>query len=166
MDPRRESLFDVEWQVLRVGLLGNWHETPEQNVLVLVRYVRKATGEADKLVRLWRCINLLRAVPLGENKRVRRTLLRSRRIFERKYKVLQDYGNKFPNWSWARVRADLRWLLEQDPSSFRQLKGNLEGRMQRVGQLNQSYMQAKPETAKFIRLMRDVEFEGEGTQNV
>lgn len=161
MDPRRECLYDVYWQVTRIALLHHWHEDPESNIRILLNYLRQSTDEYDRFVRTWRCLNLLKAVPLGENKQVRRILLKGRQGFQIRYDKFHGYGFKFKPWDWTKVRVDLTWLLISEPDAFQALKKNLEGRVRKVGQSSSvGYMQQKPEAAKFIRLMRDVEFDG------
>lgn len=102
---------------------------------------------------------MLRAVPLGEDKQVRRILLKGRRGFQIRYDKFHGYGYKFQPWDWKVVRGDLTQLLIAEPEAFQALKKNLESRVRKVGQSSSvGYMQQKPEAAKFIRLMRDVEF--------
>lgn len=168
MDPKRECLYDVSWQLLRVELLGNWHTNPEANVLRLLRYVSEANtiSEYEHFVRVWRCLNLLRAVPLGDDKSVRRVILKARNGFDIKYKKYISYGKRFQtNFSWTKVRQELQILFDSYPEQFYGLKRNLEARVKKVGQSSTvPYMQQKPEAAKFIRLMRDIEFDGSRTK--
>ncbi len=163
MDPKRELLFNVEWQVLRVSLLNTWaNEKTEDSVMKLLAYVGKAETPEERLVRIWRCTNLLRAVPLGEPKSAsRRTIVRARTTFERRLNAI-EVTTKYPKHDWGETRRALVVLYRTNPEVWKKLRANLEARMKKVGMNSQvGYMQQKPESAKFIRLMRDVQFEEE-----
>jgi hypothetical protein len=164
VDPKRECLYDVDWQLLRVELLSKWHTDPEGNVRQLLKYMAEGRTQTDyeQFIRTWRCLNLLRAVPLGDNKQVRRVLLKARRGFEIKYNKYIGYGRRFRTWDWTKVRDELQVLYDHWPEQWLDLKRNLEARVRKVGQSSTvGYMQQKPEAAKFIRLMRDIEFDGQ-----
>jgi hypothetical protein len=163
VEPRREVLFNVDWQRLRMRLLNGWHSQTDDNIKELLHYVGRSTSEHDKFLRVWRCLNLLRAVPLGEVKEVRKRLLTARNGFQIQYDKLRSYGHtwKSEDADWLQVRADLAILYRHYNADFKALKANMERRMAKVGGTGTQvgYMQQKPESAKFIRLMRDVEFE-------
>jgi hypothetical protein len=163
VDPKRECLYDVSWQLLRLELLYHWHVDPEGNIKKLLKYLAegRTQGEYEHFLRTWRCLNLLKAVPLGEDKQVRRSLLKGRQGFQIRYDKYVGYGLRFKaGWDWKKVRGELEVLVNDEPDVFRMLRGNLEQRLKKVGQSSSvPYMQMKPEAAKFIRLMRDVEFD-------
>jgi hypothetical protein len=162
MEPKLEVLFDVDWQRVRMRCLNRWHTETFDVVKELLEYVGLAVNEHDKFLRVWRCLNLARAVPLGEDKAVRKRLLTFRNGLQIQFDKLRSYGHTWQarDVDWRRVKEDLRILHDYNREEYDRLKANLERRMLKVGQSSSvAYMQHKPETAKFIRLMREVEFD-------
>lgn len=66
---QRACLYDNEWQIMRVGFLGNWNDPAairinEEEVLVV--YVAKSHDSLEERRRLYRVSNLYAAVKLGK----------------------------------------------------------------------------------------------------
>lgn len=67
LDPRKQCIYNVEWQALRVGLLGRWNtfEGARENCERIAEYLN-ATPEPN-YTRYWRVLNALNGVIMGYN---------------------------------------------------------------------------------------------------
>lgn len=71
MNRQRISIYDIEWQCLRINLQGKWHnmEGVAKNLAQLMAYLGKEQDvETHEYgTRLYRMVNLLDAVKMGHN---------------------------------------------------------------------------------------------------
>lgn len=67
MTPRKQCIYNVEWQLLRVSLLGKWNSFSgaQENCGKITEYLN-ATSKPD-YTRYWRALNALNGVIMGYN---------------------------------------------------------------------------------------------------
>ena len=108
----RECLYDVNWQQIRVAMLGTW-DTPEhvrENIAQLTMYCDDAMelGNAGDLhERIVRCTNYFAAILLGYG---------SKAMFTQHAQLVKDAHTLFmrrmvpstkTSWDWEKVNSDL-----------------------------------------------------------
>lgn len=156
----RQVLYDVEWQTLRVSLLGFWGERGTVEI-ALDKVVGYAQGE-PRGVRVWRGLNLLNGVLLsyGDSRPYHWVKVKQCRD------MLKRESLKYPvetsdtgfYWSWSKVTRDLRTAGE---ITLIRIKRDLQGRVRRV-QLraknrkrgyDPQLVNTRPELIKFLTLI-------------
>jgi hypothetical protein len=76
-----------------------------------------------------------------------------------RYKDAHHRGLLFRQWNWLKVRDDLSKLYESDRELFKRLQEYSERRLYKPGKDRITEPAARPELARFVRTMRDVEFD-------
>ena len=162
---RQECLYDVEWQVLRVSLLGKsgtveWEGT-------LWHYM----GEMPSAQRVYRVLNLCNATLLAYGNKP--GLDHERVVVKRLQEWCQAHGPydevlawEQP-WSWHKVLRDLYELYDNDIKAFWAVRLNLARRVktaqykarQRGDKDNESGLKHRPYLDQFLQLMDQVEEE-------
>lgn len=155
MNIHKEVLYDVEWQSLRVSLLGSFTTINgvESNIVKLKNYLRSTNK-----VKLWRVLNLLNAVRMGyHGQRLVGTLQDAKIIYFRN-NVQQLYRNNlelFPsNWNWKKVQKDLQELYLDNQVIFIKILRNLKLRQKNA--LKRKTMQHRPELKTFLDKMEKI----------
>jgi hypothetical protein len=164
MDYTKECLYDVEWQKLRVSLLGN--SGTEEWVTTLEEYVKDACNNATEFDRrCWRVLNLCNATLLAYGSRqvgdCRRRVKNLRDELQLVYCSLAD---AFMEWDWDKVGRDLYDLYSMDRESFDAVYSNLQGRVKmskykakmRHEEDNRDGFKHRAELQKFLGLMERV----------
>lgn len=108
----RECLYDVQWQEIRVSMLGTW-DTPEnvkRNIADLTMYCDDAMqlgNEGDLHERIVRCTNYFAAIMLGYG---------SKTMFAEEHRLVKDAHTRFmrhmvpstkSSWDWEKVDKEL-----------------------------------------------------------
>lgn len=180
-----DALYDVRFQCLRLELLKDWTTISgaETNAIKLLQYIGKAKTPYWKFIRVWRAMNAVQAVRktldargLAGPSKVCTKVLKGLEIEYNKYifgrpwraEVLKKphlkHGDQpytpFRPWNWTKVREDLRELLRTNRGLFDTLRRNMEGRIYDNPSPDVSRLVTNPSLGYFIRMMRDVEFDG------
>lgn len=167
MTPSHECLYDVKWQRLRLESLQGW-ETEEgirASISILLNYVGGAQGRYWKFVRVWRCRNVVNFALRTAEKHESAVGIRLIKTFSKGLEIEYDrykgsiVGPLFKSWNWRKVSADLTLLYNSDREMFNRLHKYSESRLYAGGKQHPTDTASTPELAKFVRLMRDVEFE-------
>lgn len=157
MQYTKECLYDVQWQMLRVDLLGESGE--ESWVESLCKYVWLEDKSQESI---WRVLNLCNATLLSYGKRD----MGMRRVrVETLQKHCQDHyvGLGFKSWDWEKVKDDLGCLIRLNRQSFMLIKADLEKRVKtsqykarKRGELdNVSGFKHRSELEYFLQLMEE-----------
>lgn len=157
-----QYLYNVEWQCIRVSMLGTWNSfyKASDNYTRLREYTNNATTVQERKRRLWRVINYLNAVRMGYSGQglygfeIDILLVLQRNYFQEMYK---DHGNiSLGEWDWDIVGDDLRKLHSEDRKMFLAILANLEKRKEfakkKVGTLKY-----RNELQIFVDMMREVD---------
>ncbi len=121
MNAQRQSLYHMEWQALRIQLLGNWHSSPQicQNLVMLNKYIYTACSmdSLDMLMtREYQVVNLLDAVCMGYSGQghgggpLDLAVKGGRQIFQNAYRRLTGEGHKFVVPTEEEIREDCRLI--------------------------------------------------------
>lgn len=157
-----EYLYDVEWQVIRVNMLGTWNDIKKakQNYEVLIDYVLESSGSERKR-RAWRVINYLNAIRMGYSAQgktgsdVDDLLCAEREIFQAQARICDKY--EFGEWDWDKVKADLIELDKNDRESFlaifRDLRKRKDFSIKKIGHTNY-----RNELMIFLDMMEAIEY--------
>lgn len=122
MNAQKQSLYNVSWQCLRVRMLGGWTtvEGTQRNIAALRAYLQ-IPRLSERHTRLWRVLNLLNAVRMGNSGQGKAgsehdQLVRDfRDQVSAQYKALKAAGGVlFVVDSDTKVLEDWRALPEQD----------------------------------------------------
>lgn len=162
----KQVLYDVQWQRLRVSLLGKWGR-PDSTVAaidILREYIRTPPYG----VKVWRCLNLLNAVLLGYRGGSKHYCWSI--VHEAREKFRDVRWTMYPNletgellvWSWDKVIADLNWVPEKELALIQQnLRARIRSAQQKAkgksGYNPQLRIHTRPELVKFLMLV-DNEF--------
>lgn len=172
MDFRKECLYDVEWQKLRVQLLAvnnNYGGFGSEkgvriNLEKLNDYAYAALVGDEMNIRFWRVQNLLSATLLGYGGRrdICYTLVKEAHTYYstlyHKIWVKRTLDNGV--WDWDKVRRDLQDLYNSGDIEWKWIWDNL---MIRVATANRKQkkgkggMQHRVELAKFLKLMAEID---------
>lgn len=125
-------LYDVEWQIVRVNMLGTWNKmaTARKNYAALRSYYEKAVGGQEEKRRLWRIVNYLNAVRMGYSGQlmygsdVDKLLVVERKFFQEEYAAVDNVA--IGKWDWDKVKTDLRYLVALDLKMFNAIYNNLD----------------------------------------
>lgn len=160
----RECLYDVEWQTIRVGMLGTWDtvSSVRANIRTLELYSGVSDDNAshsDNYERFVRCTNYFAAILLGYGSKsqfaVQATLVKAAHTQFTNRKGY--YKPKDTIWDWEKAERDLR------KASYAFLKdcwNNLQKRVY-TSTKRTGGTQHRPELVKFIDLLR-AEFTARG----
>lgn len=124
----RAVLYDVEWQRLRVSLLGSWNGSVQENIDKLRDYV----GDGSDSCKVYRVLNCLNAVRMGYSGQGLRGTQDDEAV--RLYRdSLPSYDKSTVQrvatlWDWGKVAEDLEVLKSLDWTSYIAIRANLEGR--------------------------------------
>lgn len=166
MDYRKECLYDVRWQTLRVSLQGRNNDTGgwgtmngvEQNIRQLNRYLGASALDKDEFTRsTWRVLNLLNAVLLGYGKKRDTTYSAVKKYQETHSRIYAKYRydlDKLANWNWEAVAVDLELISWRDPESFIKIMEDMQRRVKSAERKNG--MDHRPELAKFLGLIEKI----------
>ena len=147
-----KEVYDVQWQVMRISLLGTWTNEMAKGAIEVLQYYRTGPCANDRPERIWRILNLCNAVLL----RIGRTtpiskpwIISARDEFSSLHAVF--HINDRRQWSWVKVQNDLRHISDK---SIVDIQRNLAQRVatafRRVGGL--SY---RPELNHFLQLLEE-----------
>lgn len=133
----RTHIYDVEWQILRVGLLGSFAtERGIEGIQERLQdYFDEALDDSEELVRRYRAINLLNATLLGYGSRPQFKMHRQMvhylaDSYRSAIRALEAGDTKISNaWDWSKVDEDLHKLYKDDPTTFDKILKNIEGRI-------------------------------------
>ena len=155
----RECLYDVEWQRIRVEMLGTWDTLPKAkiNVYVLRRYL-----EADGPTlyeRALRCSNYMAAIMLGYGNREQfaecYAFVSSAQKMFAGYAAAVNLARASPHsmlvWDWAKVRND---LLGAKADFLKACNDNLKKRIY-TSTKRTGGTQHRPELMKFIGMLQN-----------
>lgn len=160
----KEILYDVDWQKLRVSLLGGFvtKDGMKRNLNTLNEYINAAKNDQDRFHRLWRVVNLLNAVRMGfsgmklYDTPQDKLLLTQRAVWAKNYKDMQAGGFKLGQLDWKDTEKHLHKLYKDDPEQFDKIRANLVQRtkqsMKKTGTLNY-----RNELVKFLGLMNEIQ---------
>jgi len=170
----RASVYDVEWQCLRVHLLAknnDWGGFGTEwgcitNFQHLRKYALATTNLYERYLRYYRITNLLSATLFGYGKR---------KQFETCYKMvtieLEAYQSAMTSttsmqarqqmmqeetWDWDKTKADLQKLYDSGEIEWEWIWDNLQERV-RISNKKPSKMLHRPELVRFIALMREID---------
>lgn len=155
MNIHKEVLYDVEWQSLRVSLLGSFTTINgvESNIVKLKNYLR-----SPNKVKLWRVLNLLNAVRMGYHGQRLVGTPQDLKVIEYRNEVQKLYYSslKFPtNWNWSKVKIDLSKLRDEQSGTFAKILSNLKLRQKNA--LKRKTMHNRPELKTFLDLMKEID---------
>lgn len=151
----RECLYDVEWQRIRICMLGTW-DTPEhvrKNITDLMMYCDDAmelSNAGDLHERIVRCTNYFAAILLGYG---------SKTMFEKERELVKNAHTLFmrrmvpstkTSWDWTQVEHDLR---KADYTFLKALWNNLQKRVY-TSTKRTGGTQHRPELMKFLGLLQ------------
>lgn len=130
-DKKLAYLYDVEWQILRVNMLGTWGmvSSARTNYDVLTEYYHKAVESHEAKRRLWRIVNYLNAVRMGYSGQkmygsdVDNLLVEKRKFFQDEYALVANVDIGI--WDWEKVEEDFRCLVSLDIETFNRIHDNL-----------------------------------------
>lgn len=163
---RKECLYDVEWQRLRISLLARNSskggfatvEGVESNIERLGDYLRVSPEGKEFAMRLWRVQNLLAAVLLGYGGRG--GVMEARvQTYHREISSVYAWHKeelKHGSWDWLKVLNDLRAMYESGAQDWRDLFDDLKKRVKTANRkqaAGKGGMQYRRELAKFMRFM-------------
>lgn len=114
MKAQKLTLYNVEWQSLRVSLLGSWNDSKgvESNIIKLLCYLH---GDIN-ISKLWRALNLLNAVRMGYNgqglinSEMDNLVKTFRDAIQALYRQAQNDGHEFEVDSADQIRKDWKQL--------------------------------------------------------
>jgi hypothetical protein len=123
MKDNKLTLYDVKWQALRVGLLGNWtsYEGAVKNLERLTNYIEEQNTSISSL---WRVLNLLNAVRMGYSGQKLKGSAQDKlvQLFRNKiqptYRLLQASGAKFDIPTRRQITEDWRALTEEQRTAI------------------------------------------------
>lgn len=163
----RQVLYDVEWQRIRVSLLGSWGAVPGAvtSLMAVEQYVNKP-GISDYGNRIWRALNMLNAVLLsyrGGNTHACWGIIQKARDFysQEHVRTPMEVGFETPDykiWSWDKVREELKSVPAEDIKAVRQ---NMLHRQSAAKYYKRKRMSSapidvtRPELHQFITLLED-----------
>lgn len=158
----RQVLYDVEWQILRVNLLGLWGDRGTIEI-ALDKVVGYAQGE-PRGIRVWRGLNLLNGVLLsyGSSRPYHWVKVKQCRDMFRKERLNHPIETSDTGyyWSWNKVIRDLHNAGEL---SLIRIKSNLQSRVRcvqsRAKKHKRGYdpqlVNTRPELMKFLTLVNN-----------
>jgi hypothetical protein len=155
----RECLYNVEWQKLRVSLLGTWTTLAnvKMNVYVLRRY--HESGE-DRYERATRCSNYLSAILLGYGSKAefveQATWCASAQKMFAGFRAHVSQLNA--GWDWVQVKDDLH--NKATSTELKAIRANLTKRIY-TSTKRTGGTQHRPELMKFVGML-DSEIAGRG----
>jgi hypothetical protein len=146
----RECLYDVQWQEIRVSMLGSWTtvQNVQRNIRQLKHYVKG--GLQDYTERHIRCSNYMAAISLGYGNKPQWTeqkqlVTEAQRHFSAGTNA--PYGRAF--WDWDKVASDLGNASSDFlKACHADLKKRVKTSTKRTGGT-----QHRPELMKFIELL-------------
>ena len=160
MTIQKDVLYDVEWQVLRVSCLKDFHpkggwiktEGVKDNLDRLNDYITKSgLTWQEYFRRSWRVLNCLNAVREGYSGQGRaddyndKLVTEFRDFVQKLYRQLKGKDYDFGEWDWEEVKSDLIHLFEKGKIWFDRIYKNLNSRRN-----------ASPSQLKFLELMDQV----------
>jgi hypothetical protein len=130
MKDQKLCLYNVEWQKLRVSLLGNWAEVQStwKNLDTLDSYISYGVGIQYR-TRLWRVLNLLNAVRMGYSGQKRFNSEQSKMVEKFRDEIQERYEKSTGNYivdSEDKIKTD--WLKLKDFQKD-QILNNLKNRL-------------------------------------
>lgn len=149
---RRQILYDVYWQKIRMSFLGGWGhaEGVKGNLMVLRTYVSGGIKNSDPVkvaMRLYRVRNLLNAVLLGQHVGDRVLVEATRN----EYDALQDeYPLIEEPWDWSIVALQLR---SEKRKTLHMLRQNLVKRRRVAAKRGVDPKDTRPELEVFLGLI-------------
>jgi hypothetical protein len=164
MTIKRECLYDVKWQELRVSLLGKFRsiEGVKQNIERLKAYIGKGElFDETRLMREWRALNLCNAVRMSYggqevDKEVDRLLTEFRDQVQDAYNTHKTIF-KFPKeWNWRLTEGELVTCKLERPESFKAVRRDLIKRADTT-LLKRGDLKHRPELVKFLELVDKVD---------
>lgn len=143
MNNKREAVYDVRWQLLRLSFLHRWDTDTAAVLDQCRRYVAEVSQDTPEMLhRVWRVVNLLAAV-----KRAGRGGLPVRRAYAAWKKDLAQLErvHQYQDHDWEKVAQELALLRTHGaPKAYEQLRRNLVARSRKG---------VKPEVQRFLGLM-------------
>ena len=157
-----EIVYDTNWQVIRISLLGNFTDLEVyKNITILKDYIDTSNNKNDELTRIWRVINLLNAVRMGINgtKRVDsycdKAIKQFRNELQARYKVLLSEGAVLLKLDWRETENQLKDLYNKNILVFNKIFKSLSNRkkstMKKVGTLSN-----RNELIRYINIMEEI----------
>lgn len=167
----KECLYDIEWQVLRVGILSqNNDETnftsvlrAEKAIARLTAYIERAETDRDKSLRLHRVSNHYAAVMFAlKSDKTKTDIYEMVRVEQKRISDLRwskEYRNAFLfckkqiGWCWKHVKRDIENL---NTASLVLIRKDMEKRIQtanRKERLGIGGMKYRPELRVFTQLL-------------
>ena len=105
----RECLYDVNWQDIRVKMLGSW-TTPSNCLLNIAELSKYCEQGNDRWERYTRCTNYFAAILLGFGSKP--DFAESARVVKSAHNafsgLLAQHKPSATEWNWAKVEADLK----------------------------------------------------------
>lgn len=164
----RACLYNVEWQIIRVGMLGSWNTVREvvDNIAELARYIQQVNPEiksdrAEAASRYYRVINYMNAIRMGYSGQgltgstqdnMVREFRDSLQKEQDKYK-LQQHSKAVDGIE--QVKCDLQSLYWDDPECFKNILNNLNKR-KTVATKRHNTTKHRPELVSFVELMEAI----------
>lgn len=158
-----EVLYDVEWQKLRVSILGSWTkgDSALECAKKLETYVSLATTEEEELRRCWRVVNYYNATRMGFHGMgivgsvFDKLLLTERSVYQDKMQALQAKGVSLGRMDWSVIESELLELFSYNRKVFDDIYLNLIKRvkhaLKKIGSLKY-----RSELDYFLSLMEDI----------
>lgn len=127
---QKMSLYNVEWQALRVSLLGKWNNVTNVTENINV-YLRPYLGEKPSKTKLWRVLNYLNAVRMGLSGQGKFYSFASRIVKDFRDEVQDQYNKCHPDEGFEidmddKIKAD--WN-ELDEKMQKRIYANLHNRL-------------------------------------
>jgi hypothetical protein len=169
MTPAHECLYDVAWQCVRLQVVNRWatEEETRRNISLLLAYIGRAERGYWKFIRVWRCINIVTNAERVAESANNVAGLRLIKVFKRglelefnRFKHASVHTMVYHPWNWGKVASDLSKLYSDDRELFNRLQSYSERRLYKGGKADPTDKAATPELARFVRMMRDVVFDG------
>jgi hypothetical protein len=149
----RECLYNVNWQSIRVDMLGTWTsvDNVRKNIVELDEYCTAASA-IDKWERYTRVTNYLAAIMLGYGNKVewaeqKRIVKQAHDVFSGRMYVFKPY---YSPWNWDVVKCELETA---DGGFLKRLLENLNKRVN-TSVKRTGGTQHRPELVKFLDLLK------------
>lgn len=154
MNVSKAVLYSVQWQKLRVSLLGNFNheEGVKVNICKISNYIQETIlDEIETARRLWRAINLLNAVRMGYHGQGLVGTMMDKHIisYRDKLQALRKNYSDLGQWDWNDVERDLYFLKALDTNTYNKIYNNLQSRV-KMAHYKVGTMDNRSELAKFL----------------
>jgi len=163
MEYHRECLYNVEWQKLRMSLLGSWRSNI-QDTTASITALRQYTsyGSAYYSERVWRVLNLLNAVLLSYAQIAKKVRPASTSVGQDTIEVVTSWRDHFSKehaahplpkdakWDWSTVAEDIK---KADKIFIARLKANLGRRRKTALYRGKDPSVTRPELTIFLQML-------------